>query len=112
MSAGDWEGARPLFARAAELNRNDLGFNQALFTTRCALGEYVTLEKELQAAVKAQSMDFVAKMQLVQVLLAESRPTEARKVVAATQELARRSGDPGLATATGNLVAMSRVPVR
>jgi tetratricopeptide (TPR) repeat protein len=88
-SDGDWENARRNFAQAAELNPEDTGFAETLFQSRVALQDYAPLEKDLQAAISRTPLDFNRKIQLIKVLLAQSRSAEAAKIVAGAQQQAQ-----------------------
>ena len=90
-SSGDWEGARTLFANAVELKPEQTQFSDGLFTSRLALEEYDSLEKELRETVAKQPLDYVANSRLIDVLHAEQRSAGALKVVTAYQQQERKA---------------------
>jgi tetratricopeptide (TPR) repeat protein len=80
MAAGDWVGARPLFAHAVELDAADAGFANWLFLTRLALGEAPALEQELRKQLAHDPYDFLAGTRLIDVLAAREQFDDALKI--------------------------------
>jgi tetratricopeptide (TPR) repeat protein len=81
IGLGDWAGARPLFARAAELRPTDSAFVRYLGLVRYALGEFPALEEEHRARLKREPVDFLATVQLCDVLVAADKRAEAEQAV-------------------------------
>jgi tetratricopeptide (TPR) repeat protein len=65
------------------------GFAETLFQSRLALQDYAPLEKDLQVAISRTPLDFNRKIQLIKVLLAQSRGAEAAKIVTGAQQQAQ-----------------------
>ncbi len=77
MMAGDWAAARPLLAKAAGLDPGDVGFERALCLSRFALGDYATIEQEMQARARREPVDFWAELMLVNALAAQGKSKDA-----------------------------------
>ena len=96
LSAGDWTGARPLLARAVELDAHDAGFINWLFITRLALGEAQTAEKELQKKLASDPLNYLTEFQLIDALAAQDKPDAVMKAADSFIKLCRtRYGSRG-----------------
>src|SRR5207302_2992843 len=62
VSAGDWRGARPYLARAAELSPDDLYFIQYFFMVRLELGETASVEQEARENLRKKPLDYSAEL--------------------------------------------------
>jgi hypothetical protein len=77
MSAGDWKGARPLLARAADLDPHDIGFANLLFINRMALGEAPSMETEWRKKLARDPLDYVGVVELIDALTAQKKSEQA-----------------------------------
>ena len=77
MSAGDWKAARPLLARASELNPQDVGFANLLFITRLALGEAPEVEQEQRKKLTRDPLDYFGQFELIDALAAQGKSEQA-----------------------------------
>jgi tetratricopeptide (TPR) repeat protein len=92
MSMGDWAGARPSIATACGLRPDERSFSAGFFNTRLALGEFDPLEKELRATLGQPSFEpgyGAALTELCDVLIAQNKDDEARRIVADYQRRAQ-----------------------
>lgn len=81
MMAADWAAARPLLAKAAELDPGDVNFDRLALLSRFALGDFPAIEREMLARVHRAPEDFWAEMALIDALAAQGRNDDALKVV-------------------------------
>ena len=89
VSSGNWAAARPLLARAVELLPAQPQFDELLFTTRCALGEYAALEPECREHARRNPLQMQHATRLADVLLAQDRKADAEKALQAYQASVR-----------------------
>jgi len=73
LAAGDWKGARPLLARASELDPHDIGFANLLFINRLALGEAQSLEQELRKKLARDPLNYFSEFELIDALAAQGK---------------------------------------
>ncbi len=92
MSAGDWTGARPLFARAVELKPEDEQFQELLWQTRLALGRFTELEKEGREKIQREPLNFPANQRLCTLLAAHQPIGQARAILTAFERRLRAEG--------------------
>ena len=97
MFVADWAGARPLLARACELQPADKGFQHWLLLTRFALGEASAIEQEARQQIAAKPLDFMATVQLIDALAAQDRRPDALEACAGYERTcaAKYSQGPG-----------------
>ncbi len=77
MTAGDWQGAKPFFSHAVELEPRDLSFGGLLFQTRLALKEAPALEQEMRKKLGSDPMDYLTQLKLIEALAAQEQPDKA-----------------------------------
>ena len=90
MTAADWTAAKPLFARAVELDAHGSGFENWLFISRLALGEAPTLEAELRQKLAREPLNYLDEFELIDALAAQNRPDDALKSATDFASLCRR----------------------
>lgn len=79
IAAGDWDSAKPLIARAAELKPDESGFARFYFLARLATGEAPALEQEARHTLNlpGHALDYLTVMQLVDSLVTQGKQDEA-----------------------------------
>jgi hypothetical protein len=87
---GDWARARTLLWDAVKLRPQDRAFNNWLMLTRLALSEFPVLEQELRQQLQREPVNYLATMQLCDVLLAQDKTNEAQLAVSAFERAATR----------------------
>jgi tetratricopeptide (TPR) repeat protein len=82
VSRGDWQLARPLYAKAVELDPKNEDFKRVFFECRMAEGEYAELEAESRKQMSSSQPDYRVVHSLLEVLSAQGRRSEAEQVLA------------------------------
>jgi tetratricopeptide (TPR) repeat protein len=78
---GEFPAARSLLAKAVELSPESADFNEMFFRVRMALGEFTQLENELRTTLRRKPGDIKAALDLMTVLSAQSKRSEAESAV-------------------------------
>jgi tetratricopeptide (TPR) repeat protein len=78
-AAGDWAGARPLVAKAAELNPRDITFENMLYLCRLATGDAPAIETESRNTLARDPVNYDAELRLLDALAAQDKSAEAAK---------------------------------
>lgn len=79
MAAADWSAAKPLLARAVELDPRDHDFSSWLFITRLALGEAADIEHEARQKLTRDPLNYAVEFELFDALAAQNKPEEVLK---------------------------------